>query len=37
MNNNAPSIIVRNPQAGVHVASMGNIYRSIVTGEETEG
>jgi mannose-6-phosphate isomerase-like protein (cupin superfamily) len=37
MPNNSTSIVVREQQAGLHIASMGNIYRLIITGAETEG
>jgi len=37
MNNNFTAVVVREPQSGIHIASMGNIYRLIVTGKETEG
>ena len=37
MNNNYTDILVREPGSGSHIASMGNIYRFIVTGEETTG
>ena len=37
MNSNAPAIVVREPKEGLRIASMGNIYRLIITGEETDG
>jgi len=37
MNNINTQIIVRGPSAGQHIESMGNIYRFIMTGEETQG
>ena len=37
MDKNTPTVLVREPQAGLHIAAMGNIYRFIVTGEETAG
>lgn len=37
MNYNSTTIVVREPQSGLHIASMGNIYRLIITGAETEG
>lgn len=37
MNNNFTAVVVREPLSGIHIASMGNIYRLIVTGKETEG
>ncbi|MFT5717031.1 MAG: mannose-6-phosphate isomerase-like protein (cupin superfamily) [Oleiphilaceae bacterium] len=37
MTNNTTAIVVREPQSGLHIASMGNIYRLIITGAETEG
>ena len=37
MNNDTPTIVVREPQAGLHIAAMNNIYRFIVTGDETAG
>ncbi|KGJ92816.1 cupin domain-containing protein [Colwellia psychrerythraea] len=37
MDNNYTNIVVRKPEDGIHIESMGNIYRFIMTGEETEG
>lgn len=37
MTNNTTAIVVREPKSGLHIASMGNIYRMIMTGAETEG
>lgn len=37
MDNNYTNIVVRERKDGPHIESMGNIYRIIMTGEETEG
>jgi quercetin dioxygenase-like cupin family protein len=37
MSNKSTAIVVRDQKTGLHIASMGNIYRLMVTGKETEG
>ena len=37
MDNNYTNIVVREREDGPHIESMGNIYRFIMTGEETDG